>query len=537
MVQNVSVNTPIVAPKTNDAPSKEATNFNNVLKTKLDNSDSKNDAVDQRSELQNQTNQKLQSKSKDGVVLDEVLSTATQIDDTKSQSNEAINLEGILNSLKALIDAMNINPNTENIANANQAVETVGKIVLDIQAILNSDANSVQLQATKDNLSKLKAKLTEMTQLLNSNSLNTTDNSKNLLELMSLLNELGINIKDLNHNATNNKAEAVVSQISPKTDTTQVQIIEQGKVATNQQSNALPAEANQIGNEQDKNVIPSATVKVNQSSEQGVSSKNTNASDLGEIQALVSDIKKQINDLLEASRGTLNSDGVKEAKSESNIIDLSAATKFKFNSDSSKEKSTDGNQKEVVTKENQILKSLIKDKEDTPVNRFTLLTNNSTIGNQAVIKTTVPVINKETVVADVIKTVKYMVTDGVKELAVKINPKELGQVIITLVQEDGAIKASIKATSKDTYNMLAQNLNEMKKSLAEQNIKVQAVDISLNQETNNYNEGSFSNGTFQNRNSNNRFHQNGRSSTQIGSVEELEEEYVSEEIGNLNMLV
>lgn len=534
MVQNVSVNTAIVAPKTNDAPSKDSTNFNKVLKTKLDNNDSKNEVIDQRSELQNQTNQKLQSKSKDGVVLDEVLSTATQIEDTKAQSNEAINLEGILNSLKALINAMNINPNTntntENIANANQVVETVGKIVLDIQAILNSNTNSVQLQATKDSLSKLKAKLTEMTQILNSNSLNTTDNSKNLLELISVLNELGINIKDLNQNVPNNKVEAVVSQISPKTDTTQAQSIEQGKVATNQQSNALPAEANHA---QDKNVIPSAAVQVNQV----ISSKNTNASDLEEIQALVSDIKKQINDLLEASRGTVNSDGVKEAKSESNIIDLNTATKFNFNSDSSKEKSTDSNQKEVVTKENQILKSLIKDKEDTPVNRFTLLTNNSTISNPAVNKTTVPVINKETVVADVIKTVKYMVTDGVKELAVKINPKELGQVVITLVQEDGAIKASIKATSKDTYNMLAQNLNEMKKSLAEQNIKVQAVDISLNQETNNYNEGSFSNGTFQNRNSNNRFHQNTGSSTQIGSVEEFEEDYVSEEIGNLNMLV
>ena len=72
-----------------------------------------------------------------------------------------------------------------------------------------------------------------------------------------------------------------------------------------------------------------------------------------------------------------------------------------------------------------------------------------------------------------------MSNNGLKELTVKINPGNLGEITINLVQEDGVMKANLKANSKETTELLAQNLMDIKKQLSEQNIKVADVNIEL----------------------------------------------------------
>lgn len=98
--------------------------------------------------------------------------------------------------------------------------------------------------------------------------------------------------------------------------------------------------------------------------------------------------------------------------------------------------------------------------------------------NMEVIKEPV-VVNKQTLDLDIIKNVKFMMKNAVQELKVKIYPKELGEMTIKILSEEGIMRAEIKATSKETYNLLNSNLHEIKKSLVDQNIKIQEVNIGI----------------------------------------------------------
>lgn len=139
--------------------------------------------------------------------------------------------------------------------------------------------------------------------------------------------------------------------------------------------------------------------------------------------------------------------------------------------------------KKSFDNEEKVLNSIINDGEDKKVTtKFTLMSNN--ISSSNVEKVEVPkVINRGNMVEDIIKSVKYMTSNNIKELVVRINPKDLGEVAIRIVQEDGIMKANLKASSKETYSILSQNLGDIKRYLGEQNIKIQQVDISLYEDT------------------------------------------------------
>lgn len=89
------------------------------------------------------------------------------------------------------------------------------------------------------------------------------------------------------------------------------------------------------------------------------------------------------------------------------------------------------------------------------------------------------VIKKDNINIDFIKNIKYMVKNSLEELNVKIYPKELGEMTIKLISQEGIMKAEIKATSKETYNLLNSNLNDIKKTLENQNIRIQEVNIGI----------------------------------------------------------
>lgn len=87
---------------------------------------------------------------------------------------------------------------------------------------------------------------------------------------------------------------------------------------------------------------------------------------------------------------------------------------------------------------------------------------------------------------DVIKALSYMDKNGVKDLTVKIYPKELGEISISVSMEQGTLKAMIKATSKETVEMLALGLKDINEKLNGNNIKIQSVDIGLYEEDTTY---------------------------------------------------
>ena len=525
MVQNVSSTATCVVAKTTENSARESSDFNKVLKGKIESQDGKS-SFDEKGKVVDSKMQNVSSEK--GTVIDEVLSTVKTITEDTTNLNEDNSLEEILNSLNAILDMLKLSPKVENQKQGNNDTQSIGAKIPDISSILNGNLSTDKLDQIGSNLQDVKTTLTKIIETLSSDNSKIEAGSDKLSVLQGLLKELGVNVNELNKSIPSNLTSSLTLQ------TTELEKV-----------NILSNNINVQASNQTKQENTPANILV-QTATTGDSkdiinqiSNNENKVETGkvqEIETILVDIKKQVNDLLETNKNSRNFDGIKVANSENQIVDFNVVPKFNQDADNSKEESQNSSLKENTTKEDKLLKSLTNEKEDLPVNRFTLLTN-STTTPQAVNKVGIPTINKETIVSDVIKTVKYMVSDGVKELAVKINPKELGEVIITLVQEEGAIKASIKATSKDTYNLLSQNLIEMKKNLAEQNIKVQGVDISLNQEMNNYKEGSYSNGNFEDGNSRNRFNQNSRSDSATRASEETESDYLNEDIGNLNMLV
>ncbi len=90
---------------------------------------------------------------------------------------------------------------------------------------------------------------------------------------------------------------------------------------------------------------------------------------------------------------------------------------------------------------------------------------------------------------DVVKNVQFMVKNSISELKVKIYPKELGEMTIKILSEEGIMKAEIKAVSKETYELLNSNMNEIKKLLGSEEIKIQDVNIELYSEDTTYYSG------------------------------------------------
>lgn len=120
-------------------------------------------------------------------------------------------------------------------------------------------------------------------------------------------------------------------------------------------------------------------------------------------------------------------------------------------------------------------KDYISDKIASVINRFETVRIDKPIiaeGNLS--------INKANFNADFIKTVKFMDLSNLKELSVKVIPKDLGEIVIRLSMDSGVMKANIIATNKDTYNLLNSQLPAISNQLSEQNMTIQNFSLSLN---------------------------------------------------------
>lgn len=136
--------------------------------------------------------------------------------------------------------------------------------------------------------------------------------------------------------------------------------------------------------------------------------------------------------------------------------------------------------------EEDFLKNLLsrdKSKADTKINRLTTFMNDFNKVNNTVskdIENEVPVnINKNNLVNDFIKSVKYMEQNNVKEMTVKVMPRELGEIVIRLTVENGLMKANITANNKEAYNLLNSKAQELNNSLGNGEIKIQNFTIDI----------------------------------------------------------
>ncbi|WP_343824520.1 flagellar hook-length control protein FliK [Clostridium subterminale] len=142
------------------------------------------------------------------------------------------------------------------------------------------------------------------------------------------------------------------------------------------------------------------------------------------------------------------------------------------------------------SKETAILNKVIngeeKDSKVTRATDFMSSFENSLLKSGEVSSDKPIAITKSELNNDVIKALSYMDKNGVKDLTVKIYPKELGEISISVSMEQGALKAMIKATSKETVEMLALGLKDINEKLNGNNIKIQSVNIGLYEEDTTY---------------------------------------------------
>jgi flagellar hook-length control protein FliK len=166
------------------------------------------------------------------------------------------------------------------------------------------------------------------------------------------------------------------------------------------------------------------------------------------------------------------------------------------------------------------LKKLISSDKDS---KFSKVSNFMTQFNN--IKSDVPVvdngsitINKGTFSSDLFKAINYMDANGIKDLTVKIAPKELGEVTIKLTMENGVMKASITASNKDAYNLLNSSIKDISDKLQDTNIKIHNFDINVYEDT-----------TFFKDSSNNQSRQQYRGSKGTNSIKGITDEESAED--------
>lgn len=141
-----------------------------------------------------------------------------------------------------------------------------------------------------------------------------------------------------------------------------------------------------------------------------------------------------------------------------------------------------------------------------------------------------PVVNRQTFNEDIIKSLKYMELNDVKELTVKVVPKELGELFIKITREGEVVKAQITATNRDAYNALNSNLTDITNKLSEQNIKIHSFSVEI------YNgDSSFLNQGSKNEDGNSQ----GRRKNSVDNLEVEEvgnQEEITYDLNNLNAL-
>ncbi|WP_270562954.1 flagellar hook-length control protein FliK [Clostridium beijerinckii] len=308
----------------------------------------------------------------------------------------------------------------------------------------NQKQNSTGVKDTYKDTKELNEKLEELEKESKSAS---KDKMKDILsELLSLLAKLGIKQDDLNANgaSSNGGLNSIMEKI--------MGLLKNDSVNSKLDSNSLNLMEKLLGN-LNGNIKENAT-------------ESTKSNLRG--------IMSEISDLLENKQNAGN-----KVLTLEDMLSKNYSQDNGGNDDSSASK----NNTPTTSKEEKFLNSLIDDNKDDSLNKINLFASRtSAIQNQGVNNTRGLTINKATFVDDLIKDVKFMNTNSLKELTVKVNPGNLGEITIKLVQEDGVIKANLKANSKDTTALISQNLSDIKKQLGEQNLKIADVNIELYQD-------------------------------------------------------
>lgn len=344
----------------------------------------------------------------------------------------------------------------------------------DIQKVDNTNDTSAKTETsteTKDTtrVDELNEKLEELEE--DSKSASKDEVNDILTELLNLLAKLGIKEEDLKLNG----------EISPEILKTMIEGINGDEASKSNSSSIMDKLVELLKNNSVKGNLDTDSLK---SMEKLLSNLSANLAD--ENTEVTKDIKSGIKNLMSEISNILDDKQSQSGK----VLTLEDMLNKNYSQDNKESSTKNQSNKNAtseatkdVSKEDKFLNSLIDDDKDSSLNKINLFASRTqTVQNQSVDTVKGLTINKATFADDLIKNVKFMSTNSLKELTVKINPGNLGEITIKLIQEDGVMKANLKANSKETTALLSQNLVDIKRQLSEQNIKIADVNIELYQE-------------------------------------------------------
>lgn len=341
----------------------------------------------------------------------------------------------------------------------------------DVQEVNNANNKAVSEDTSK--IDELKEKLNELEE--NSKS-EDKDNIEDILnQLLILLDKFGI--KD-------DKLEGLNEKLGSENLKNILQGINEENKASNNLNSIMEKLMELMKNDSVKETLDTDSLKSIDKILSNLSSKladdNTEAGKTikGNLKNLMSEISNILEDKQKQNGKILTLEDMLKNKNYSQD-----SKENSLGNESNKNTSSEAPKSKETSKEDKFLNSLIDDNKDSSSNKINLFASRTQFNqNQSVDTVRGLTINKATFSDDLIKDVKFMSTNAVKELTVKINPGDIGEITIKLIQEDGVMKANLKANSKEATALLAQNLADIKKQLNEQNIKIADVNVELYQE-------------------------------------------------------
>ncbi|RDY24535.1 flagellar hook-length control protein FliK [Romboutsia maritimum] len=188
-------------------------------------------------------------------------------------------------------------------------------------------------------------------------------------------------------------------------------------------------------------------------------------------------------------------------------------------------------------KDTDVLESII----DTGENKNLLFVNSNldTKNVENVVKegnndTPVSYIRQEFMEEDILKTVKYLKTNNLEEMKIKITPRELGEMTINLVKDLEHTKILITVSKPEVFDMVNKNIQDITKHLSDLNINVKQVSVDLKSN----NEHFFSDNLNQEFNRRNQENSKKRTKNENLGIEDIEEiTDIKQEPNNLNILI
>lgn len=165
------------------------------------------------------------------------------------------------------------------------------------------------------------------------------------------------------------------------------------------------------------------------------------------------------------------------------------------------------------------------------LNNIIMINNN--IDSEIKIESLQPnVVRNEFISNDIVESIKYLKTNNLEEIKVKMNPKDLGELHIKIIKENNEEKVFITLHNSETFNLVKDNVEEIKNHLNNLDININEINIEMKSE----NKNDFS------QNLNQQFNRGNNKEQRRGGRIETEKENpikddVSENDSNINMLI